>query len=213
MSRYTGPSCKKCRKMSAKLFLKGAKCYSNCVMDKLAAAAAGKRGAKGGPRRAKLSEYGIRLKEKQKARFMSGMGEVPFANLFAKASKATGQTGEQFFKYLETRLDNIVKRAGFASSMRTARQLVLHGHIKVNDKAVNVPSYQLKPGDKVALVSKLADNVGVKQGLEDAAKRTLRPSFLEFDAGKNTATLLRWPDRSESSYPVNDQLIVEHYSK
>ena len=182
-------------------------------MDKLAAAAAGKRGGKGGPRKAKLSEYGVRLQEKQKARLMSGMCETPFSNLFTKATKATGQTGEQFFKYLETRLDNIVKRAGFATSMRTARQLVLHGHIKVNDKAVNVPSYQLKPGDKVMLEGKLAANVGVKQGLEDASKRSTRPSFLEFDANKNTATLLRWPDRHESSYPVNDQLIVEHYSK
>jgi small subunit ribosomal protein S4 len=182
-------------------------------MDKLAAAAAGKRGARFGARKAKLSEYGVRLQEKQKARFISGMGEVPFANLFHKATKATGQTGEQFFKYLETRLDNIVKRAGFAASMRTARQLVLHGHIKVNDKAVNVPSYQLKIGDKISIDAKLAENVGVKQGLEDAVKRTTRPSFLEFDANKNTATLLRWPDRNESSYPVNDQLIVEHYSK
>ncbi|MDR1684638.1 MAG: 30S ribosomal protein S4 [Elusimicrobiota bacterium] len=210
MSKYTGPSCKKCRKLSQKLFLKGAKCYSNCVMDKLAAVA--KKG-RGGPRKPKLSEYGVRLMEKQKAKFISGMTETPFANLFHKAGKATGQTGEQFLKYLETRLDNIVKRAGFASSLRSARQLVLHGHIKVNDKAVNVPSYQVKPGDKVTLVAKLADNVNVKQGLEDAQKRTLRPSFLEFDASKNTATLLRWPDRSESSYPVNDQLIVEHYSK
>jgi len=214
MSRYTGPSCKKCRKMSSKLFLKGTKCYTNCVMDKLAAASAGKRGgASRGPRKAKLSEYGVRLQEKQKARFISGMGETPFANLFTKASKATGQTGEQFFKYLETRLDNIVKRAGFATSMRTARQLVLHGHIKVNDKVVNVPSYQLKVGDKVMLDARLEGNTGVKQGLEDASKRTTRPSFLEFDAAKHTATLLRWPDRSESSYPVNDQLIVEHYSK
>jgi len=197
--------------MSAKLFLKGTKCYTNCVMDKLAAVT--KKGGKGAPRRAKLSEYGVRLQEKQKARFMSGMGEVPFANLFTKATKATGQTGEQFFKYLETRLDNIVKRAGFASSLRTARQLVLHGHITVNEKPVNVPSYQLKPGDKVALVAKMSGNVGVKQGLEDTQKRTLRPSFLEFNADKNAVTLLRWPDRSESSYPVNDQLIVEHYSK
>jgi small subunit ribosomal protein S4 len=181
-------------------------------MDKLSAAAAGKRG-KGGPRKAKLSEYGIRLHEKQKARFISGMTEVPFSNLFKKATKATGQTGEAFLKYLETRLDNIVKRAGFASSLRTARQLVLHGHIMVNDKSVNVPSYQLKVGDKVALNAKLASNVNVKQGLEDADKRTLRPSFLQFDTDKNTATLLRWPDRGESSYPVNDQLIVEYYSK
>jgi small subunit ribosomal protein S4 len=178
-------------------------------MDKLAVVKKGR----GGPRKAKLSEYGVRLQEKQKARFISGMMEVPFANLFEKATKATGQTGEQFLKYLETRLDNIVKRAGFASSLRTARQLVLHGHVKVNDKLVNVPSYQVKVGDKITLVEKVAANVNVKQGLEDAEKRTTRPSFLEFDASKNTVTLLRWPDRSESSYPVNDQLIVEHYSK
>lgn len=209
MSRYTGPSCKKCRKLGCKLFLKGTKCYTNCVMDKLASVKKGK----GGPRKAKLSEYGVRLYEKQKARFMSGMTEVPFANLFDKATKATGQTGEQFLKYLETRLDNIVKRTGFATSLRTARQLVLHGHIKVNDKVVNVPSYQVKVGDKVSIDAKLATSVTVKQGMEEADKRALRPSFLQYDASKNTATLLRWPDRSESSYPVNDQLIVEHYSK
>ncbi len=209
MSRYTGPSCKKCRKLGCKLFLKGTKCYTNCVMDKLASVKKGK----GGPRKAKLSEYGVRLYEKQKARFMSGMTEVPFANLFDKATKATGQTGEQFLKYLETRLDNIVKRTGFATSLRTARQLVLHGHIRVNDKVVNVPSYQVKVGDKVSIDAKLATSVTVKQGMEEADKRALRPSFLQYDASKNTATLLRWPDRSESSYPVNDQLIVEHYSK
>lgn len=209
MSRYTGPSCKKCRKLACKLFLKGTKCYSNCVMDKLAGAKKGK----GMQRRAKLSEYAVRLHEKQKARFISGMTEVPFANLFEKATKSTGQTGEQFLKYLETRLDNVVKRTGFASSLRGARQIVLHGHIKVNDKVVNVPSYQVKVGDKISLDPKLAASVMVKQGLEDAEKRALRPSFIEFDASKNTATLLRWPDRSESSYPVNDQLIVEHYSK
>jgi small subunit ribosomal protein S4 len=178
-------------------------------MDKLASAKKGK----GGVKRAKLSEYGVRLYEKQKARFMSGMTEVPFANLFDKASKATGQTGEHFLRYLETRLDNIVKRAGFATSLRTARQLVLHGHIRVNDKVVNIPSYQLKIGDKVAITGKITEGVVVKQGLEEATKRSLRPSFLEYDDTKKTATLLRWPDRSESSYPVNDQLIVEHYSK
>ena len=209
MSGYTGPSCKKCRKLGCKLFLKGTKCYTNCVMDKLASVKKGK----GAPRKAKLSEYGVRLYEKQKARFMSGMTEVPFANLFDKATKATGQTGEQFLKYLETRLDNIVKRTGFATSLRTARQLVLHGHIKVNDKVVNVPSYQVKVGDRVTIDAKLAASVTVKQGMEEAEKRALRPSFLQYDASKNTATLLRWPDRSESSYPVNDQLIVEHYSK
>lgn len=209
MARYTGPSCKKCRKLGTKLFLKGAKCYGNCVMDKLASA---KKGGKA-PRRAKLSEYAVRLQEKQKAKFISGMTEVPFANMFVKATKATGQTGEQFLRYLETRLDNLVKRAGFASSLRTARQLVLHGHITVNGKALNVPSYQAKVGDKIALNAKLAANVMIKQGLDDSQKRSLRPSFLEFDASTNTVTLLRMPDRSDFSYPVNDQLIVEHYSK
>lgn len=209
MSRYTGPSCKKCRKLGCKLFLKGTKCYTNCVMDKLATVKKGK----GAPRRAKLSEYAVRLHEKQKAKFISGMTEVPFSNLFNKATKATGQTGVQFMRFLETRLDNIVKRAGFANSLRLARQLVLHGHIKLNDKVVNVPSVQLKVGDKVTLDARLVANIGVKQALEDAQKRTLRPSFLQYDASKLTATLLRWPDRAESSYPVNDQLIVEHYSK
>ncbi len=209
MARYTGPSCKKCRKLGLKLFLKGAKCYGNCVMDKLASVKKGGRP----PRRAKLSEYAVRLQEKQKAKFISGMTEVPFANMFVKATKATGQTGEQFLRYLETRLDNLVKRAGFASSLRTARQLVLHGHITVNGKALNVPSYQAKVGDKIALNAKLATNVIIKQGLDDSQKRSLRPSFLEFDASTNTVTLLRMPDRSDFSYPVNDQLIVEHYSK
>jgi len=209
MSRYTGPSCKKCRKLGCKLFLKGAKCYSNCVMDKLASVKKGR----GMQRRQKLSEYAVRLHEKQKARFISGMNETAFANLFGKATKATGQTGLQFLKYLETRLDNIVKRVGFATSTRTARQLVLHGHIKVNDKVVNIPSYEVQVGDRISIDAKLAGSVAVKQGLEDTEKRSLRPSFIQYDASKNTATLLRWPDRSESSYPVNEQLIVEHYSK
>lgn len=209
MARYTGPSCKKCRKLSVKLFLKGTKCYNNCVMDKLASV------KKGGKmvHRAKLSEYAVRLQEKQKAKFISGMTEVPFANMFVKATKATGQTGEQFLRYLETRLDNLVKRAGFATSLRTARQMVLHGHITVNGKAVNVPSYQAKVGDKIAVDPKLVTGVTVKQGLEESQKRSLRPSFLQYDASAFAVTLLRMPDRSDFSYPVNDQLIVEHYSK
>ncbi len=209
MSRYTGPSCKKCRKLASKLFLKGTKCYSNCVMDKLASVKKGR----GGPRKPKLSEYGVRLYEKQKARFVSGMTETPFANLFAKAAKAEGQTGDAFLRYLETRLDNLVKRAGFATAMRTARQIVLHGHIKVNDKVVTIPSYAVKIGDKITVDPKFAEGVVVKQGMEETEKRSLRPSFLQYDADKHTVTLLRWPDRGESSYPVNDQLIVEHYSK
>ena len=164
-------------------------------------------------RRAKLSEYGVRLQEKQKARFQSGMSEIPFRNMFDKASKLQGQTGENFLRLLETRLDNIVRRLGFAVSLKTARQIVLHGYVTVNGKPVNVPSFQVKPGDKVALSATLAENTQVKQGLVETEKRNQRPSFLEFDAEKLTGKLLRWPDRAEMSYPVNEQLIVEYYSK
>lgn len=209
MSRYTGPSCKKCRKLDCKLFLKGTKCYTNCVIDKLAAAT--KRGGK--VRKAKISEYGIRLQEKQKAKLQSGMSEIPFHNMFASAARAEGQTGENFLRKLETRLDNVVRRLGFAVSLKTARQIVLHGYVTVNGKPVNVPSYQLRLGDKVTLDKSLAENVQVKQGLTEAEKRNQRPSFLEYDAEKLTGKLLRWPDRAEMSYPVNEQLIVEYYSK
>jgi len=208
MSRQTGPSCKKCRKLETKLFLKGNKCFTNCVVDKLA-------NVKGGGKfkRTKLSEYGVRLYEKQKARFQSGMSEIPFKNLFSKAAKMEGQTGEQFLRLLETRLDNVVRRIGFATSLKAARQLVLHGHVTVNGKRVSIPSYALKAGDKVTLDTAVAANAVVKQGLDNAEKRSLRPSFIEYDGSKLTGKLLRMPDRAEMSYPVNEQLIVEHYSK
>ncbi len=209
MSREIGASCKKCRKVECKLFLKGNKCFTNCVIDKLGDA--NKRGGKF--KRTKLSEYGVRLREKQKAKFQSGMSEIPFKNMFTKASKMEGQTGEQFLRLLETRLDNIVRRIGFATSLKTARQIVLHGHISVNGKKVTIPSFALKVNDKVTLDSAVAENVLVKQGLDNAEKRSMRPSFIEYDASKLTGKLLRQPDRAEMSYPVNEQLIVEHYSK
>lgn len=214
MSRYTGPSCKRCRKAEKKLFLKGVKCYSKCIVDKKAAASAGRRG---GPsqqkRRGKASEYSLHLREKQNARHMAGMNEIPFRNLFLKASKTKGKTGETLLRFLEVRLDNIVRRLGFAVSLKAARQLILHCHVSVNGKAVNIPSYQLKPGDKVAINSKTAETVLVKQGLQETEKRSLRPSFLEYDAQNLTGKLLRWPDRAEMSFPVKDQLLVEYYSK
>ncbi|XTP68889.1 small subunit ribosomal protein S4 [Parelusimicrobium proximum] len=172
-----------------------------------------KKGFGKGKPKGKLSEYGVRLYEKQKAKFQSGMSEIPFRNLFDKASKLDGQTGEQFLRLLETRLDNIVRRIGFATSLKTARQLVLHRHIKVNGRVLNVPSYQLKIGDKVTLDPALKESVVVKQGLDDAEKRNIRPSFIEYNAEELTGKLLRMPDRAETSYGVNEQLIVEHYSK
>ena len=212
MSRYTGPSCKRCRKAETKLFLKGVKCYHKCVLDKILSAT-----RKGGyivrKRLGKASEYSLRLKEKQKARRMAGMNEVPFKNLFVKASKTRGKTGETLLRFLEVRLDNIVRRLGFAVSLKAARQLVLHHHIRVNGKVANIPSYQLKPGDKVTLDSGVSETVLVKQGLEETEKRSLRPSFLEYDSQTLTGKLLRWPDRAEMSFPVRDQLLVEYYSK
>ncbi len=216
MSRYTGPSCKRCRKAEAKLFLKGTKCYSKCVMDKIANTA--RKGAYGGQkggkkRRGKASEYSIRLKEKQKARRMAGMNEGPFKNLFTKASKTRGNTGEMLLRFLEIRFDNIVRRLGFTVSLKAARQLILHCHVRLNGKVVNIPSCHLKPGDKITLDSRLGETVLVKQGLEETEKRSLRPSFLEYDAQTLTGKLLRWPDRTEMSFPVRDQLLVEYYSK
>jgi small subunit ribosomal protein S4 len=171
---------------------------------------------RGGPKkkfRSKKSEYGIRLDEKQKLRIMTQMTEGPFANVFARASKSKGRTGEDFLRYLETRLDNIVRRVGFAVSLRAARQLVKHGHVRVNDKMVDIPSYRMEPGDKVSIEPATAELVGVKQGLEEAEKRSLRPSFLEYDAAKFSGKLVRWPDAGETSFPVNTQMIVEYYSK
>jgi len=211
MARYTQASCKKCRKHQTKLFLKGSKCYSKCILDREKAPVRGK--FSGGKPRSKQSEYSVRLAEKQKARIAAGMTERPFSNLFAKASRSEGQTGEIFLRYLETRLDNVVRRLGFAMSLKFARQLVLHKHVKVNARVVNIPSFQVRPGDKVALDLRLKENTVVKAGLEETEKRSLRPSFLEFDAGTLTGKLSRWPDRAEVSYPVQEQLIVEHYSK
>ncbi|NLO92458.1 MAG: 30S ribosomal protein S4, partial [Elusimicrobia bacterium] len=149
MARYTQASCKKCRKHQTKLFLKGAKCYSKCAIDREKPVVRGK--FSGGKPRSKQSEYAVRLVEKQKARIAAGMTERPFANLFAKASKSEGQTGELFLRYLETRLDNVVRRLGFALSLKLARQLVLHKHVKVNSRMVNIPSFQVRPGDVVAM--------------------------------------------------------------
>ncbi len=211
MARYTGPSCKKCRKLDTKLFLKGTKCYTSCVMEHRSA----KQTRPTGPRpfRGKQSEYAVRLAEKQRARHMASMTERPFRNLFKKAEKMPGQTGEAFLRFLETRLDNIVRRIGFAVSLKTARQIVKHGHIKVNDRNVDIPSFQVRPGDKVAIVGEIAQSVAVKQGLEETEKRSLRPSFIEYDAANRSGKLVRWPDRGEMSFPVKEQLIVEYYSK
>jgi len=212
MSRYTGPSCKKCTKVSQKLFLKGTKCHTNCQVDKAQRAEKEKRFSQG-KRPNKVSDYGKHLREKQIARLSAQVTEAQFKRFFAKASKVQGQTGAALLRFLEVRLDNIVRRLGFAVSLKAARQLVNHGHVSVNGRVLSIPSAMLKPGDEVTMNPKTAETVLVKQGLEHAEKASYRPSFLAWDAGAKKGKLVRWPDRAESSISVDEQLIVEFYSK
>ena len=215
MSRYTGPSCKKCTKVSQKLFLKGTKCHTNCAVDKAQRAEKEKRFSSGG-RPNKMSDYGKHLREKQIARLAAQVNEAQFKRFFAKASRVKGQTGAALLRFLEVRLDNVVRRLGFAVSLKGARQLVNHGHICVNGRVLSIPSAMLKPGDEVSInpaSPKIGETLLVKQGLEHAEKTSYRPSFLSWDAGSKKGKLVRWPDRAESSISVDEQLIVEFYSK
>jgi len=214
MSRYTGPSCKKCRKVSQKLFLKGSKCSTNCIVDKKLKASRDKKftpGGHGGMK--KMSDYGKHLREKQIARLMAQVTEAQFRRFFDKASKDKGKTGEALLRFLEVRLDNVVRRLGFAISMKASRQLVNHGHIRVNGRQVDIPSFLVKPGDTVNIDAQAAQSLAVKLGLDNADKSAPRPSFLSYDAATMTGKMVRWPDRGEVSISVDEQLIVEFYSK
>jgi len=211
MSRYTGPSCKKCRKVSQKLFLKGVKCTTNCIVDKQKQKKDKKFSSNAG--RNKKSDYAIHLKEKQIARLTAQVCEAQFRRFFDMASKDKGQTGAALLRFLEVRLDNIVRRLGFAVSMKAARQLVNHGHIRVNGKKVDISSCLVKPGDTVSIDPKASQLPIVRQGLENAQKLAQRPSFLTWDEASLSGKLSRWPDKGEGSILVNDQLIVEFYSK
>src|SRR5687767_13389385 len=170
MARYTGPVCRLCRREQTKLFLKGEKCYTKCVLENRPTPPGVAK-----PQRGKPSEYAIRLREKQKLRRMISVTETPFQRLVAKASKTKASTAAVLMGLLETRLDNIVRRLGFATSLATARQLVLHGHIRVNGKPINIPSYHVQVGEVIALGPKLKENVGVKLSLDHAKRKSLRP--------------------------------------
>ena len=211
MSRYTGPVCRLCRREGTKLFLKGDKCYSACTLEK------GKHkappGMHGARRAKKPSEYARRLREKQIAKRIAGLTEEQFRRYFRKAEIMQGLTGENLLRLLETRLDNVVKRLGFASSEAQARQFVLHGHVQVNDHRVDVPSYALQPGDRILISEELRQTVPVQQSIQTAQKRNPLPSWLESNHGQGTGKVKSWPSRDEISYPVDEQLIVELYSK
>lgn len=210
MSRYIGPVCRLCRGEGTKLFLKGEKCYTACVLDK------GKRKSAPGMhvgRRSKVSEYGKRLREKQKTKRIAGLTEEQFRHYFRQAESLPGLTGENLLRLLETRLDNVVRRMGFALSEAQARQWVLHGHIQVNECRVKTPSYAVQPGDRITLSEKMRQNIAVQQSLQTVQKRGPLPSWLEVNAAHASGKVRNWPTRDEISYPIDEQLIVELYSK
>ena len=208
MARYREAVCRICRREGDKLFLKGDRCYT----DKCAIARRSYAPGQQGQGRKKMSEYGTQLREKQKAKRYYGLLENQFYHYFELASKMAGKTGENLLKVLESRLDNVVYRAGFAMSRPEARQLVSHGHFTVNGKAVNIPSYLVKAGDVVAIVEKSMSSDKIKGVLEANASRPAL-NWLSVDKNKAQATVVNLPERSEIDLQVEEQLIVELYSK
>ena len=208
MARYREAVCRICRREGDKLFLKGDRCYT----DKCAIARRSYAPGQHGQGRKKMSEYGTQLREKQKAKRYYGLLENQFYHYFELATKMAGKTGENLLKVLESRLDNVVYRAGFAMSRPEARQLVSHGHFTVNGKPVNIPSYMVKAGDVVAIVEKSMSSDKIKGVLEANASRPAL-NWLSVDKNKAQATVVNLPERGEIDLQVEEQLIVELYSK
>lgn len=208
MARYTGPSCKLCRREKQKLFLKGAKCLSEkCPLEKKNYAP----GQHGLSRRAKFSEYGVQLREKQKVRRIYGLQEVQFHNYFETAIRQKGVTGGNLVKLLERRLDNTIFRLGFAPSRKSARQLVLHGHFTVNNRVVDIPSFSLSPGDLISVREKSKKLDAIHNSLRRTKDNVY--SWLSIDKATLSGTFLNIPEREDIPLNANEQLIVELYSK
>mgnify|MGYP001829032331 CR=1 FL=1 len=208
MARHTGPVCRLCRREGTKLFLKGDRCFK----EKCAFERRGYAPGQHGRRRSKIQGYGIQLREKQKVKRTYGVLERQFRNYFARAAKSKGITGTMLLQMLERRLDNVVYRLGFASSRSMARQLVSHGHIQVNGRKVTVGSALVRPGSVIALREKSRKNEQVKICLDTAKGRGV-PSWLELDADQFQGTVKQLPTREDIAMPVQEQLIVELYSK
>ena len=200
MSRYTGSVYKRARSLG----------FSTTETGKELSRRPNRPGQHGADRRGKLSDYGTQLKEKQKVRFMYGLSERQLRKTFDEASKLSGIHGTNFLRLLESRLDNLVYRTGFASTRRGARQLVNHGHVTVNGKKVDIPSYRCKPGDVIAIKEGSVDHKAVKEALEKVTKRV---EFVTFDANKLSGTYARYPERNELNAEINESLIVEFYNK
>lgn len=208
MARYIGPVCKLCRRDNMKLFLKG----DRCSTDKCAFERRPYPPGQHGQARVKFSEYGLRLREKQKLRRIYGVLERQFRGYFAEADRLKGVTGENLLALLERRLDNVVYRLAFAASRAEARQLVLHHHVFVNGKRVNIPSYLVKVGDRVSIREKSREIARIAKSLESAEGRTAL-TWLELDKGNFTGTVKTLPVREEVGLDIKEQLIVEFYSR
>jgi small subunit ribosomal protein S4 len=208
MARYTASVCRLCRREGAKLFLKGSRCYSKKCAFERRPTPPGQHGV----RRRKVGDYGLQLREKQKVRRTYSVLERQFKNYFDAAEARPGVTGENLLRLLELRLDNAVYRMGFATSRAAARQLVTHGHFSVNGRPTNVPSYQLKSGDRVEVRESHVDREPFK-----VAKETLRshqpPEWLSIDAAKLAGSVLDQPRRDQMPLDLNEQLVVEFYSR
>ena len=206
MARYTDANCRLCRREGQKLFLKGDRCYSTkCAMERRGYAP-----GQHGQGRSKASDYALQLKEKKKTKRFYGLQETQFRNLFDKADRKSGITGENLLIMLETRLDNVVFRLGFASSRKEARQLVNHGHFTVNGKKVNIPSYTVKPGDVIKVKEKSTNSPKFKEVKE---MTITVPEWVSVDVEKLEGKVLSVPTREQIDTPVAEHLIVELYSK
>ncbi|MDG6349299.1 30S ribosomal protein S4 [Luteimonas sp. 8-5] len=211
MARYIGPTCKLARREGTDLGLKSpARALdSKCKLEQKP----GQHGAGTGARRSKLSDYATQLREKQKVKRIYGLLERQFRNYYKKAATRKGNTGENLLQFLETRLDNVVYRMGFAVTRPAARQLVSHRGVTVNGKPVNLPSYTVKPGDEIALSEKAQKQLRVQESLTVSAQMDLSPSWVEVDAKKFAGVFKAVPDRADLPTDINEALIVELYSK
>ena len=208
MARYTGAVCKLCRREGKKLYLKGERCYTGkCAVERRAYAP-----GQHGQSRKKATEYGLQLRAKQQAKRYYGIQEGQFYKYFLMAERKQGVTGENLLRICESRLDNVVYLLGWANSRAEARQLVTHGHYKVNGKKVNVPSYLLKAGDEIAIKDKSKESTKIQATVEANASRPV-PQWLDLNAEALTAKILALPTREQIMVPVEEHLIVELYSK
>lgn len=208
MARYTAALCRLCRREGMKLFLKGTRCYTEkCAFERRKYPP-----GQHGHNRAKLSDYGLQLREKQKVRRIYGIMEKQFKNYFEKATKMKGVTGENLLKLLERRFDNVVYRMGFAINRRQARQLVRHGFFLINGKKIDIPSYLVKPGDVIEVIKDGKEKEVIKENLALAEQRGF-PVWTEVIVEEMKGKFLRVPERDEIQLPVHEQLIVEFYSK